>query len=146
MAGTLTKTTTTERDHITLSNLRITGHRSISKSTDDINVAQPEPAVLKSNAEGDDASVGADAFQADRARSGSPTFEDRHTSKVKRRGHVQFAVLCFCLFLAGYNDGRFSFEFWYLSCLTFRLGTTGPLLPAIQRHYHVRMHYSAKDL
>ena len=38
----------------------------------------------------------------------------------KWKEHVQFATLCFVLFLAGWNDG-----------------TTGPLLPRIQSNYHV---------
>ncbi|KAF8484334.1 MFS general substrate transporter [Gautieria morchelliformis] len=46
--------------------------------------------------------------------------ESGDAPKIKRRGNIQFATLCFCLFLAGYNDGA-----------------TGPLLPTIQRHYHV---------
>ncbi|EIN08470.1 MFS general substrate transporter [Punctularia strigosozonata HHB-11173 SS5] len=35
-------------------------------------------------------------------------------------GHIQLAALCWCLFMAGWNDG-----------------TTGPLLPRIQTVYHV---------
>ena len=38
----------------------------------------------------------------------------------KIRGRIQFAVLCWSLFLLGWNDG-----------------TTGPLLPRIQEVYHV---------
>ena len=38
----------------------------------------------------------------------------------KFRGRIQFAVLCWSLFLLGWNDG-----------------TTGPLLPRIQEAYHV---------
>ncbi len=37
------------------------------------------------------------------------------------RVHVQFAALCWSMFLAGWNDG-----------------TTGPLLPRIQEVYNVR--------
>ena len=38
----------------------------------------------------------------------------------KTRGRIQFAVLCWSLFLLGWNDG-----------------CTGPLLPRIQEVYHV---------
>lgn len=38
----------------------------------------------------------------------------------RRRAHIQFATLCWSLYLAGWNDG-----------------TTGPLLPRIQRVYSV---------
>lgn len=50
----------------------------------------------------------------------------RHVVKSR----VQFAALCWSLFLAGWNDG-----------------TTGPLLPRIQEVYHVCLGYnlSARD-
>ncbi|KAH9478737.1 Bypass of stop codon protein 6 [Psilocybe cubensis] len=42
-------------------------------------------------------------------------------SKIqKRNGMLQFASLCYCIWLAGWNDG-----------------TTGPLLPRLQEHYNV---------
>ena len=47
-------------------------------------------------------------------------------SSKKREEYIQFASLCFCLFLAGWNDG-----------------TTGPLLPRIQSNYHVRIFFVA---
>ncbi|KAF4594264.1 hypothetical protein EYR40_009067 [Pleurotus pulmonarius] len=47
--------------------------------------------------------------------------EDRQTSKKQATtSRVQFATLCWCLFLAGWNDG-----------------TTGPLLPRIREAYNV---------
>ncbi|KAF4593364.1 hypothetical protein EYR38_009078 [Pleurotus pulmonarius] len=47
--------------------------------------------------------------------------EDRQTSKKQTTtSRVQFATLCWCLFLAGWNDG-----------------TTGPLLPRIREAYNV---------
>ncbi|KAF8524366.1 MFS general substrate transporter [Hysterangium stoloniferum] len=39
---------------------------------------------------------------------------------IKHQKRLQYTALCFCLFLAGYNDG-----------------TTGPLLPSIQRRYQL---------
>lgn len=39
----------------------------------------------------------------------------------RTKARIQFASVCFSLFLAGWNDG-----------------TTGPLLPRIQKVYHVR--------
>lgn len=40
--------------------------------------------------------------------------------KARKRLEVQYACLCFALFLAGWNDG-----------------TNGPLIPRIQRYYNV---------
>ncbi|GJJ15714.1 hypothetical protein Clacol_009992 [Clathrus columnatus] len=45
---------------------------------------------------------------------------DLDINQIKRRENIQFAALCIPLFLAGYNDG-----------------STGPLLPTIQKSYHV---------
>ena len=46
--------------------------------------------------------------------------KDTRTKKQKARERIRFAAVCWCLFLAGWNDG-----------------TTGPLLPRIQEVYHV---------
>ena len=46
--------------------------------------------------------------------------KDTRTKKQKATERIQFAAVCWCLFLAGWNDG-----------------TTGPLLPRIQEVYHV---------
>ena len=100
MTGTLTTIATTESDSMTHSNLRITQHPSISRlgAADVANVTQPEPAGAPG------------AFQGD--PSGPPaSLEDHYASEIKRREHIQFAALCFCLFLAGYNDGRSLFDF-----------------------------------
>ncbi|KAI6019817.1 MFS general substrate transporter [Pisolithus orientalis] len=43
-----------------------------------------------------------------------------HEKEQRRRAHIQFATLCWTLYLAGWNDG-----------------TTGPLLPRIQRVYNI---------
>lgn len=48
---------------------------------------------------------------------------DPRTEKQKKTEKIQFAALCWCIFLAGWNDG-----------------STGPLLPRIQDVYHVRSH------
>ncbi|KAJ3563562.1 hypothetical protein NP233_g8859 [Leucocoprinus birnbaumii] len=45
---------------------------------------------------------------------------DTRTKKQRNTERIHFAALCWCLFLAGWNDG-----------------TTGPLLPRIQEVYHV---------
>ena len=53
----------------------------------------------------------------------SPTAGDRAQAvspNARKRLEVQYACLCFALFLAGWNDG-----------------TNGPLLPRIQRYYNV---------
>ncbi|EPQ52111.1 MFS general substrate transporter [Gloeophyllum trabeum ATCC 11539] len=46
--------------------------------------------------------------------------EVEYSRKYVRNGWIHFAALCWCFFLQGWNDG-----------------TTGPLIPAIQEHYHV---------
>ena len=132
MTGTLMTTANTENDSIALSNLRITEHRPISRlgAVDVANVTQPEPADAPGASQGD--------------LSGPASWEDPYASKVKRREHVQFAALCFCLFLAGYNDGKSLFEIGFPPRLIFGIGSTGPLLPTIQRHYHVRMHHRSE--
>lgn len=48
---------------------------------------------------------------------------DSNSHDAKILASLQYATLCFTLFLAGWNDG-----------------TTGPLLPRMQEHYHVRTH------
>ena len=128
MTGTLTTMATTESDPMAHSNLRITQHRSISRLGAADVVTQPEPAVASGASQGDP--------------SGPASLEDHYVSKVKRREHIQFAALCFCFFLAGYNDGRSLFDFGFPPRLIFGTGTTGPLLPTIQRHYHVCMHHT----
>ncbi|KAI0760312.1 MFS general substrate transporter [Fomes fomentarius] len=49
-----------------------------------------------------------------------PTAVPASTPASRRKARIQFVTLCWSLFLAGWNDG-----------------TTGPLLPRIQRVYHV---------
>jgi hypothetical protein len=51
------------------------------------------------------------------------SFEVRDASRaaMRRHGRAHFAVLCWVLFLNGWNDG-----------------SAGPLIPTIQRVYHVR--------
>lgn len=56
----------------------------------------------------------------DSSRAPSTTFI-ASTPAMKRKARIQFAALCWTLYLAGWNDG-----------------TTGPLLPRIQAVYHVR--------
>jgi len=51
----------------------------------------------------------------------SSTVSIINTNAHRVRARIQFATLCYSLFLAGWNDG-----------------TTGPLLPKIQEVYHVR--------
>jgi hypothetical protein len=81
-----------ETEPVALSNLRPTGRRSFSS------VTHPEPAVIKTKS---NVSVN----HISRAEpDGSPAGLG-DASKIKRRGNNQFAALCFCLFLAGYNDG-----------------------------------------
>ena len=48
-----------------------------------------------------------------------PTAAPALTPAIRRKARIQFAVCCFTLFLAGWNDG-----------------TTGPLLPRMQVVYH----------
>ena len=46
------------------------------------------------------------------------------TASMKRKSWVQFAALCFAIYVAGWGDG-----------------TLGPLLPRLQEVYHVRVFY-----
>lgn len=59
--------------------------------------------------------------RSDEALSRPPT---RHvqTPKQKRAARMQFAALCWCMFMTGWNDA-----------------STGPLLPRIQEVYNVRL-------
>ncbi|KDQ58464.1 hypothetical protein JAAARDRAFT_669074 [Jaapia argillacea MUCL 33604] len=41
-------------------------------------------------------------------------------SRFRRNSRIQFAALCWCIFLEGWNDG-----------------TTGPMIPAFQRYYNI---------
>ncbi|KAI0783169.1 MFS general substrate transporter [Abortiporus biennis] len=54
----------------------------------------------------------------DSVLSNTPSLSER--ASQQRRSLIHFATLCFCLFVEGWNDG-----------------STGPLLPTIQRHYGV---------
>ncbi|KAF9448120.1 MFS general substrate transporter [Macrolepiota fuliginosa MF-IS2] len=65
------------------------------------------PALSKSGDTGETAIIGDDEH-------------DTRTKKQKMTEKIQFSALCWCIFLAGWNDG-----------------TTGPLLPRIQEVYHV---------
>lgn len=53
---------------------------------------------------------------------------DLRSNLQKKAEKIQFATLCWSIFLAGWNDG-----------------TTGPLLPRIQEVYHVRLHSKSQS-
>ncbi|KAF8587192.1 MFS general substrate transporter [Ramaria rubella] len=102
---------------IPLSNLRLKGHRTLSKA-DKIDVGPVLPELTNEHSKNENYvpnPTGASIRSP--GESGDPPVDVR---KARQRGHVQFSALCFCLFLAGYNDG-----------------STGPLLPTIQRVYHL---------
>lgn len=121
-----TLATTTEID-IGLTNLKFTGHRISSRSADGTG---PE---LTGHASAFPSGSMHAPFQED-----PRSFPAVHVPKVKRKERIQFAALCFCLFLAGYNDGTSSLTLTiFFRSLIWTIGTTGPLLPAVQRHYHV---------
>lgn len=61
------------------------------------------------------------ASSAERAKTPDSRLQKVH----KHRARIQFAVMCFSLFMAGWNDG-----------------TTGPLLPRMQKVYHVQLAHS----
>lgn len=61
-----------------------------------------------------------DAVPATGGAQGSAHEVDVNSPEVKLTAWLQYSSLCFTLFLAGWNDG-----------------TTGPLLPRMQEHYHV---------
>lgn len=52
--------------------------------------------------------------------SNAPMVSSAERNVQRRRARLCFAAMCWCFFLAGWNDG-----------------STGPLLPTIQRHYNV---------
>ncbi|KIJ53030.1 hypothetical protein M422DRAFT_25917 [Sphaerobolus stellatus SS14] len=103
-------TTTTEPENIALSSIRLKSLRNVSKA----NVTESVRQILENDRNTAAISVGSATSQVD------PVADPINGKKIRRRGHIQFAALCFCLFLAGWNDG-----------------TTGPLLPRIQSNYHV---------
>ncbi|KAI0763030.1 MFS general substrate transporter [Trametes elegans] len=83
-----------------------------------------EPVTPAGTAAGDDAkkleaveTAPAGSSQSSRAPS---TAVPAYTPAMRRKERIQFATLCWTLFLAGWNDG-----------------TTGPLLPRMQSVYHV---------
>ena len=89
----------------------------------------PEPVTPAGTEDGDDKSYRKSLEMVESgpaAGSGSQTDEvptkavSAVTPASRRLARIQFATLCWTLFLAGWNDG-----------------TTGPLLPRIQRVYHV---------
>lgn len=67
--------------------------------------------------------TGTDAAQslAEDASSAAPFASPLNRRRQRRQAMLCFAALCWCFFLVGWNDG-----------------STGPLLPTIQRHYDVR--------
>ena len=58
----------------------------------------------------------------DDVTSTSPVLSPEEKSRQVWKGRLHFAACCYCFFLEGWNDG-----------------STGPLLPTIQRYYGVRM-------
>ncbi|KIJ23443.1 hypothetical protein M422DRAFT_39610 [Sphaerobolus stellatus SS14] len=103
-------TTTTEPENIALSSIRLKSLRNVSKAS----VTESVHQILENDRNTAAISVGSATSQVD------PVADPINDKEIRRRGHIQFAALCFCLFLAGWNDG-----------------TTGPLLPRIQNNYHV---------
>lgn len=101
--ATLTATTTKTED-IGLSAIRLKNVRHFSKESplsrsSDVNL----PALTRNSSNGN-RSNGADApdSSATSQNRGEPGDD---SSKVQRRKNIQFATLCFNLFLAGYQDG-----------------------------------------
>ncbi|KAI0350865.1 MFS general substrate transporter [Trametes cingulata] len=56
----------------------------------------------------------------DEASSTAPAISAAQKAVYRRNSLIHFLALCFCVFCMGWNDG-----------------TTGPMLPRIQEHYHV---------
>lgn len=65
-------------------------------------------------------SVAVSVRSLDETDSTAPVISAEQRALFKRRGRLHFAAICFSFFLEGWNDG-----------------STGPLLPAIQKHYNV---------
>lgn len=69
---------------------------------------------------GSSAAQSVTALDTDGVSSSVPFISPAERQQQRRRGLMCFGALCWCFFLAGWNDG-----------------STGPLLPTIQRHYDV---------
>ncbi|KAI0918522.1 hypothetical protein AcW1_009604 [Taiwanofungus camphoratus] len=65
-------------------------------------------------------SVAPSLFYSDETSTPAPTVSAAQRTTYRWRSRLHFAALCFSFFLEGWNDG-----------------TTGPLLPTIQRHYKI---------
>ncbi|GJJ15712.1 hypothetical protein Clacol_009990 [Clathrus columnatus] len=111
LVETITSRGTPNNESIILKTLRPVGNRSVTKSDEDGAVT-----VTKVQNVAEETVTPQPAAAVIRRRE----LDSTTLAKVKRRENFQFAALCVPLFLAGYNDG-----------------STGPLLPTIQRVYHV---------
>jgi len=90
-------TTTTEHENIALSTLRLTSHGNASKAI----IPDRSHEHLESNRN----AAPVNSVLSEPEPPGGPV----DIRKTTRRDYIQFAALCFCLFLAGWNDGEFPF-------------------------------------
>jgi len=88
---------TREPENIVLSTLRLTSHRNTPKAT----ISESIHEHVEGNGNAISLSVNSLPFQVD--QSGSPI----DIRKARRSDRIQFAAICFCLFLVGWNDGEF---------------------------------------
>jgi hypothetical protein len=82
-----------------------------------------EPSLMPGASDCNSAAVASGKIDTKEAMTGidkNAELHDTRTKKQKATERTHFAALCWCIFLAGWNDG-----------------TTGPLLPRIQQVYHV---------
>ncbi|PSS32039.1 hypothetical protein PHLCEN_2v2184 [Hermanssonia centrifuga] len=88
------------------------------------NPPEPTSSQRRSFDKGDEIELGEiNNLKTGSQRSNTPTATP--SNKIPRwTAHIQFATMCWTLFLAGWNDG-----------------TTGPLLPRIQSNYHVSVQF-----
>lgn len=99
-----------------LSHRRVTAEDPIEMT----NLSGSHPVTPSKSLEAGSASDKKDVTEETVEANGKADKLDTRTKKQKAAENVQFAALCWCIFVAGWNDG-----------------TTGPLLPRIQEVYHV---------
>lgn len=120
----LTMSTTTE-----VYTLEPTQQLTSSRSINTIRARSPHPPELGTISRTSDKKDGdvelATLSRVDNPSHGGSKPPSQHSNETKVpwwKPHLQFAACCSSLLLAGWNDG-----------------STGPLLPRIQSHYHVRL-------
>lgn len=96
------------------------GHSSGTAFTPDPSVIWPSSGDIEL-ASGLPSTTASSVRLEDDTNSTAPVLSPAQKSRHRWKGRQHFVALCYCILLEGWNDG-----------------TTGPLLPTIQRYYNVR--------